>query len=853
MRKLFIHIAALALIASCNKVESPVPSTDPSDIVYATIEYAADTKTSLDGEKIVWSSGDEIVVFKGKTLPLKYIVSASSVGTTEGYFKKDADYELLGPSSEISHNVAFYPFAELSCKAEGQNYTLENITLPSVQTYASDSFGPNSFPMMAVSADTDDTDFRFKNLCGALKLQLQGEGIIKSITIKGNSDEILAGSASVKMSRGGTPALSLASDGAKEVTLDCREGVSLNADTPTSFLLALPPTVFTKGFTVTVTDTFGGAKGFTTTKENTIIRSSILRMPVKEYIAERQPQEGDYIDEYGINHGQGVEIDGVVWAPVNCGYHATDFKYGKLYQWGRKYGQGCSGELRDDAGNSIDTYSDALVPTYVEGPVSLEEGQSFENANVFYTYQVTDEYRYDWASIKSNELWNIGTEESPVKTEYDPCPEGWRVPTYYELQNLTQNHSLFIKNAKGFSGYWFSGSTPYSEKAPRVFFSTAGASSYNGLLSYRGGIGLYKTSSAPNELYLDSEETFIYGGSLRSNGESVRCVKDNESLILVDNIKLDKTVLILTIGSSESLISTIVPSNANHQSAHWWSDDESVAVVDQSGNVTAVSAGTTIITAMAGMQVATCSVTVLPSQEGDYIDEYGINHGQGVKIGETVWAPVNCGYHKDNFKYGKLYQWGRKYGQGYSGALHDGDENYLGDYSDSEVPSILSGPVSLATGQSKANEDKFYYNSSYPYDWCSSPADKLWNSGSESAPEKTEYDPCPEGWRVPTYAELYELRDNYSSWTTADNGQMGIWFSGPNSYTSTVPQVFFPAAGYRSSGGGGAFDRGYTGDYWSSRPYYTHAYYFSFINCYALMHTCNRAAARSVRCVQVTD
>ena len=840
MRKLFIHIAVLALVASCNKVESPVPSTDPSDIVYATIEYAADTKTSLDGEKIVWSSGDEIVVFKGKTLPLKYIVSASSVGTTEGYFKKDADYELLGPSSEISHNVAFYPFAELSCKAEGQNYTLENITLPSVQTYAPASFGPNSFPMMAVSADTDDADFRFKNLCGALKLQLQGEGIIKSITIKGNSDEILAGSASVKMSRGGTPALSLASDGAKEVTLDCGEGVSLNADTPTSFLLALPPTVFTKGFTVTVTDTFGGAKGFTTTKENTIIRSSILRMPVKEYIAERQPQEGDYIDEYGINHGQGVEIDGVVWAPVNCGYHAADFKYGKLYQWGRKYGQGCSGELRDDAGNSIDTYSDALVPTYVEGPVSLEEGQSLENANVFYTYQVTDEYRYDWASIKSNELWNIGTEESPVKTEYDPCPEGWRVPTYHELQNLIQNHSLFIKNAKGFSGYWFSGSTPYSEKAPRVFFSTAGGSNYNGLLSYRGGTGLYKTSSAPNELYLDSEETFIYGGSLRSNGESVRCVKDNESLILVDNIKLDKTVLILTIGSSESLISTIVPSNANHQSAHWWSDDESVAVVDQSGNVTAVSEGTTIITAMAGMQVATCSVTVLPSQEGDYIDEYGINHGQGVEIGGVVWAPVNCGYHAADFKYGKLYQWGRKYGQGY-------DEN------DASVPTIEEGGVSAITGQHKSKANVFFTSTSeFNHDWLYPQDDKLWNSGSESAPVKTEYDPCPEGWRVPTYAELDELSNNYSSMTTADNGQIGRWFSGPNSYTASVPQVFFPAAGYRY-GDGSALPRGSRGGYWSSRPSGAYACGLYFDGSSVDMGDNSRATGYSVRCVQATD
>ena len=531
MRKLFIHIAALALIASCNKVESPVPSPDPSDIVYATIEYAADTKTSLDGEKIVWSNGDEIVVFKGKTLPLKYIVSASSVGTTEGYFKKDADYELLGPSSEISHNVAFYPFAELSCKAEGKNYTLENITFPSVQTYAPDSFGPNIFPMMAVSADIDDVGFRFKNLCGALKLQLQGEGSIKSITIKGNSDEILAGSASVTMSRGGTPALSLTSDGAKEVTLDCSEGVSLSADTPTSFLIALPPTVFTNGFTVTVTDTFGGVEEFSTTKKNTISRSSILRMPVKEYIAERQPPEGDYIDEYGINHGQGVKIGETVWAPVNCGYHATDFKYGKLYQWGRKYGQGYDGELYDVDFNYLGKCSDSEVPSILSGSVSVSVGESLSNSGKFYRGSSSSDW--DWCSPQNAELWNSGSESKPVKTDYDPCPDGWRVPTYAELDELNNNSSSWTTNANGQPGYWFSGPNSYTASVPQVFFPAAGCRyAGSGSADHRGRHGYY-WSSRPYDtdayyLYFSFGVRMYYNH--RAAGCSVRCVQATDEV-----------------------------------------------------------------------------------------------------------------------------------------------------------------------------------------------------------------------------------------------------------------------------------------------------------------------------------
>ena len=109
----------------------------------------------------------------------------------------------------------------------------------------------------------------------------------------------------------------------------------------------------------------------------------------------------DYVDEYGTNRGKGVEIDGVVWAPVNCGYHDTDFKYGKLYQWGRKYGQG---------------YFDAGELCYmIEGPVSIEVGQSEEKQNCFITGRITASPDQDWMLYVDYQLWNCGTEEEPLK------------------------------------------------------------------------------------------------------------------------------------------------------------------------------------------------------------------------------------------------------------------------------------------------------------------------------------------------------------------------------------------------------------------------------------------------------
>ena len=593
--------------------------------------------------------------------------------------------------------------------------------------------------------------------------------------------------------------------------------------------------------TITVTTNDGG-------------KTAACEVTVKNQVPS-EPQEGDYIDEYGINHGQGVEIDGVVWAPVNCGYHETDFKYGKLYQWGRKYGQGYDGELYDINGNITGTYTDATVPTVKSGPVSLSTGQSESNEDFFYK---NTSYPYNWLSSPDDELWNSGTESYPVKTEYDPCPDGWRVPTYEELDELNDNRSSWTTDENGQIGYCFSGSKSYSSSVPRVFFPAAGYRRNNaGSADYRGYNGYYWSSRPYNSnayyFYFGSSNTGMYY-YYRTYGYSVRCVQDDGELVPVASVTLNESSLIIDEGDTFTLSVTISPSDANHKSAHWWSDDESIATVDQTGKVTAVSAGTATITAMAGMKSATCEVTVknqVPSepQEGDYIDEYGINHGPGVEIDGVVWAPVNCGYHKTDFKYGKLYQWGRKYGQGYDGDLYDINGNKTGTYTDATVPTVKDGPVSLSTGQSKSNEDYFYKNGLYPYDWLSSPDDELWNSGTESDPVKTEYDPCPEGWRVPTYEELDELNDNRSFWTTDENGQIGYWFSGSKSYSSSVPRVFFPAAGYRDIDGD-AYSRGYGGRYWSSRTNDTYAGNLYFSSSYVNMSSYSRANGYSVRCVQ---
>ncbi len=251
---------------------------------------------------------------------------------------------------------------------------------------------------------------------------------------------------------------------------------------------------------------------------------------VRERLGEPE-DEGDgldYIDEYGVNHGPGVEIDGVVWAPVNCGYHETDFKYGKLYQWGRKYGQGYNGDLYDVNGNHSGTYSDAAVPEIVQGPVDLSVGESKDNADVFYCYNPLTSP--DWCNIQDDYLWNAGTEDEPIKTEYDPCPRGWRVPTFSELSSLVVNHSSWTTDASGRIGYWFSGSSTYSSDVEQVFIPAAGSRMYsNGNVGNRGFGGYYWSSTPAKETRADALWIFSHqvdvSESTRFRGNSVRCVQ----------------------------------------------------------------------------------------------------------------------------------------------------------------------------------------------------------------------------------------------------------------------------------------------------------------------------------------
>jgi uncharacterized protein YjdB len=85
--------------------------------------------------------------------------------------------------------------------------------------------------------------------------------------------------------------------------------------------------------------------------------------------------------------------------------------------------------------------------------------------------------------------------------------------------------------------------------------------------------------------------------------------------VAVTSVTLNKNTATITVGGKETLTATVAPASATVKGVDWSSSDEDIATVSSSGEVTAVSAGTAIITATSdddSSKTAKCTVTVNP-------------------------------------------------------------------------------------------------------------------------------------------------------------------------------------------------------------------------------------------------
>lgn len=338
MKKLLFAVAAAAMFVACQKNQNQFSQelNQNTDFSASMETFDADTKTELyAGNNVVWSEGDAIAIFQGSTAADLYQLKESSAGSSNGSFSLVSDNsEVNGDFTsgmEIAANIALYPYSEgLVCSnaaSDEEAYIIEGFRFPSYQEYAPNSFAQNSFAMTAITSSLADHKLNFRNVGGAIKFQFSGNATVKSIKLEGNNNEIISGAAEITVYPGtAAPAVSMTNPIGKSITLDCGNGVALSTDKATEFIIALPPTVFANGFTVTVTDIAGAEAVIVAEAANEVKRSSILKMPVAtvEISQEEKPElielysfetaNGDYVGKNSeYNKSCEIDVEGITW------------------------------------------------------------------------------------------------------------------------------------------------------------------------------------------------------------------------------------------------------------------------------------------------------------------------------------------------------------------------------------------------------------------------------------------------------------------------------------------------------------------------------------------------------------
>ena len=218
-RFLFFAIASLLFVACDNKFEDEGNTIQGvSTLPTLTAEFAdEDTRTYVEQDTYLrWHTDDRLTIFYGNTLNRQYKFNGNT-GDNSGSFTHVPSGNIETGNS-FDHIYAVYPY-DANISLDDINKSI-SLTLPAEQEYAEASFGKDANTMIAVTENLEDTFLGFKNACGYLKIKLYGKATIKSIELKGNNGEKIAGEVSITATYGGAPTVAMAEDATESITLD---------------------------------------------------------------------------------------------------------------------------------------------------------------------------------------------------------------------------------------------------------------------------------------------------------------------------------------------------------------------------------------------------------------------------------------------------------------------------------------------------------------------------------------------------------------------------------------------------------------------------------------------------------
>ncbi len=278
--------------------------------------------------------------------------------------------------------------------------------------------------------------------------------------------------------------------------------------------------------------------------------------------------------------------------------------------------------------------------------------------------------------------------------------------------------------------------------------------------------------------------------------------------VFAESISLDKSEISLKPGETATLHVAVYPENTTHQALLWISDNERIATVSSTGEVKAVGTGEAIIYAviMDGTKMVQCKVKVGMPEAID------LGLPSGVK-----WASFNLGA---SYPYGDYYAWGETVPHYKAGdAQSDTPEWQYGNLYYWEYPLEEMGGYSWKSYQYVYDYTEYGEGSySYKLNRYKNQSENWGDGLTVLEPEDDAAHRLLGGeWRIPSWAEMDELKNRCTwEWTTQD-GINGHKVTGPNGNS-----IFLPAAGYRT--GMDLKALGEDGMYWTSSRHFVSDY-----------------------------
>lgn len=211
--KLLISIS-FVVIALCACQRETLMNSNGIEISF-NVSFADENKTktilSENDLSVWWSARDSIKVFYGSQASSKF-VSINDYSTKSTVFTGNLNVATGVIESDLSGNIwAVYPY-DSNCTCDENSVTLE---VPSKQIAKAGTFAPKMFPSIARA---NGYNLAFYNVCGGIVFSVDGEGI-RTITLSGNNEEILAGKVKVSFDEDGIPAIQQVIAGEKTITL----------------------------------------------------------------------------------------------------------------------------------------------------------------------------------------------------------------------------------------------------------------------------------------------------------------------------------------------------------------------------------------------------------------------------------------------------------------------------------------------------------------------------------------------------------------------------------------------------------------------------------------------------------